>query len=132
MKRIKTIALLVLIGLFLLPSWSFADGDSDGNKLLSDCGQLIMLLDGQSVDQSGSEGIAFCLGLLQGLLHMNQLYEHHLKGAALFCSPTGTTTGQAARIVVKYLRDHPEELHKRNSVLAFIALRNAFPCTNKK
>ena len=69
---------------------------------------------------------------MQGMLHMNQFYEYQLKGAALFCQPDGTTTGQAARIVVKYLRDHPEELHKHDSVLAFTALKAAFPCANRK
>ena len=69
---------------------------------------------------------------MQGMLHMNRVYVYHLKGAALFCPPDGTTNGQAVRIVVKYLRDHPEELHKHDSVLAFTALKAAFPCANRK
>jgi len=129
----KTIGFLIIIGLLSLslPAWSIAD-NGDGNKLLSDCGPLIAFLDGESVDENKSHGIGFCLGLMQGMLHMNQFYEYQLKGAALFCAPNSMTNGQAARIVVKYLRDHPEELHQPDSVLTFTALRAAFPCGNRQ
>jgi len=127
----KMRGVLLTIGLLSLslPAWSIAD-NADGNKLLSDCGPLIAFLDGESVDldRDKSHGIGFCLGLMQGMLHMNQVYEYQLKGAALFCAPNSTTNGQAARIVVKYMRDHPEELHMPDSVLTFTALRAAFPC----
>jgi Rap1a immunity proteins len=127
--QIKMLGVLLTIGLLSLslPAWSIAD-NGDGNKLLSDCGPLIAFLDGESVDQDKSRGISFCLGLIQGMLHMNQFYEYQLKGAALFCAPNSMTNGQATRIVVKYLRDHPEELHQPDSVLTFTALRAAFPC----
>jgi Rap1a immunity proteins len=36
--------------------------------------------------------------------------------------------GQLARIVVKWLRDHPERLHEPRSGLVLEALRDAFPC----
>ena len=129
----KMIGFLITIGLLSLslPAWSIAD-NGDGNKLLSDCGPLIAFLDGESVDENKSHGIGFCLGLMQGMLHMNQFYEYQLKGAALFCAPNSMTNGQAARIVVKYLRDHPEELHQPDSVLTFTALRAAFPCGNRQ
>ncbi len=131
--HIKTIGLLVLIVLSL-PAWCIGD-DRNGNNLLSECGAVLTSVDdAQSFDASQSKtfDVGFCLGLMQGMLHMNQFYEYQLKGAALFCQPDGTTTGQAARIVVKYLRDHPEELHIRDRLLAYMALRTAFPCANRK
>ena len=87
----------------------------------------------QPVDRVHLQGMAFCMGLMQGMLHMNQIYQFVLKDAALFCHPDMVNNGQTARIVVKYLGDHPGELHKPDSALAFVALREPFPCrkTNK-
>jgi len=49
---------------------------------------------------------------------------------ALICIPDGKVpVAQLARIVVKWLRDHPERLHEPKSVLALEALSGAFPCT---
>lgn len=133
MSRINRIGLWAVIFLCALSSPRSSIGaDGDGNKLLSDCDHIVALIDGQTVQESKSSGIFFCLGLIQGMLDMNDLYEYKLKDVALLCRPQGATTGQAARIVVKYLRDHPEELHKKDSVLTFVALRAAFPCTKKK
>jgi hypothetical protein len=125
----KTIGLLVLFSLSL-PAWSIG-ADGDGSKLLSDCGAALAAVDGQKRDNSNVMGIGFCLGLMRGMLDMNQIYVAHLKGAALFCQPDESTNDQAARIVLKYLRDHPEELHKPGTVLTFTALRGAFPCAKK-
>jgi len=61
MSHIKTIGLLVLISLFSLSSAAWCIEDGDGNKLLSNCGAAIALLDDQSVDQSKRAGIFFVL-----------------------------------------------------------------------
>jgi hypothetical protein len=47
------------------------------------------------------------------------------------CIPIGVSTGQGARVVIKYLRDHPEQLHEDGPILTFNALIAAFPCTKK-
>jgi hypothetical protein len=44
------------------------------------------------------------------------------------CPPYESTYGQEFRIVTKYLQDHPEELHLKNSDLVEKALAKAFPC----
>lgn len=45
------------------------------------------------------------------------------------CYPgTGTTNIQKARIVVKYLLEHPDQLHLPASALTLIAYKAAFPC----
>jgi hypothetical protein len=52
-----------------------------------------------------------------------------LNKKALFCTPeSGITNDQAARVVVKYLREHPERLHEKESLLAMAAFAEAFPC----
>ncbi len=45
------------------------------------------------------------------------------------CIPTERVSlGQLGRVVVKYLKDHPEEEHDAAVVLVVVALREAFPC----
>jgi hypothetical protein len=126
-----TIGCLIIFGILSVAGMCMAEVE-DGNKLLTDCGALVSFLDRQSIDSTNSTGMGFCSGLMQGLIHMNQIYGHSLKDKALFCTPDGVNNGQAARIVVKYLRAHPEELHKPGSILAFAALKEAFPCAKTK
>jgi len=38
------------------------------------------------------------------------------------------TPKQAARIVVKYLKEHPGDLHANGVILTVAALKEAFPC----
>jgi hypothetical protein len=45
-----------------------------------------------------------------------------------FCFPDAIDTGQIMRIVLKYIREHPEEAHERTAVLLVRALRQAYPC----
>ena len=71
----------------------------------------------------------FCAGFMQGITNMNLLYQTVLKSDAQFCLPEwGISNSYAARIVVKQLRDYPEELHRNEFVLAIWALNVAFPC----
>jgi hypothetical protein len=42
------------------------------------------------------------------------------------------TADQLYRIVVKYMRDHPQETHKFTAMLIFEASAGAFPCPAKK
>ena len=84
-------------------------------------------------------GGAYCLGFLQGTRLMNDYLntpslKYGFLGAkyALFCQPKISTNAEAARIVVKYLRDHPERLHEDEFILALAALNAAFPCANEK
>jgi hypothetical protein len=47
----------------------------------------------------------------------------------VFCLPTqGIVNSQAVRIVARYLREHPAELHYQARTVASLALAEAFPC----
>jgi len=47
---------------------------------------------------------------------------------AFICIPDGVSPAQLARIVVKWLQEHPERLHEQKSVLTLKAFTDAFPC----
>ena len=44
------------------------------------------------------------------------------------CFPDKAPTGELARVLVKWLRYHPERLHEGKSFLAIEAFRSAFSC----
>src|SRR5690606_38968927 len=91
---------------------------SDGNKLLQDCGDMERFVDGGN-STSNLMGIGFCLGLMEGITNSNALYQVRAPGKEFLCLPKGgVTNGQAARVVLRYLRDHPEQLHENAFVLA--------------
>jgi hypothetical protein len=125
----EIVKILIAAGVLLyLPASAVADG----NDLLKRCGAVIAFLDGVTIEPAKNVDISFCLGFMQGISQTNLLYQQILKGDAQFCLPAGgITNGQAARIVVKSLRDHPEDLHKGEFVLAVWALKDAFPCKNE-
>jgi anti-sigma regulatory factor (Ser/Thr protein kinase) len=46
-----------------------------------------------------------------------------------FCVPdSGIPVIQAMRVVVKYLKEHPEQLHEDGMGLTVAALKDSFPC----
>jgi hypothetical protein len=44
------------------------------------------------------------------------------------CVPDALTVGQLRNIVVRYLEEHPEELHYASIVVLNNALHEVFPC----
>ena len=44
------------------------------------------------------------------------------------CIPEEATNFELARVVVKYLNDHPNQLHKSYRLLVMLALEDAYPC----
>lgn len=109
-----------------------AHAANDGNSLLKQCSTFSRIDSSEAGNPTGTElmSAGFCLGLMQGIRHTNRAYG--VVSKTLFCEPEhGVTNGQAARVVTKYLQEHPEQLHESDSGLAMFALMEAFPCNNK-
>jgi hypothetical protein len=124
----KKIALLLSV--FLLPSVSYA---ADGNELLSNCSKAIKVSDGGEVLSSDYFGVGTCLGTIRGVIDAGDIINvsSEQKGYTkqnLYCVPVEVSTVQATRVVVKYLKAHPEDLHLRDTRLIVSALAEAFPC----
>ena len=103
----------------------------NGNTLLAACNSAVRLMDTGIAPKDQME-LGFCLGLLQGITMSSRLAAADSDKAPVMCLPAdGIENGQAARVVVRYLQDHPERLHHEEFVLAVAALRNAFPCAGK-
>lgn len=72
-----------------------------------------------------STAFGACYGFIRAVKQLGEIGERT-------CPPEEVTYGQAQKIVIKYLNDHPETLHQSASVLVLKALSDAFPCPIKK
>lgn len=78
------------------------------------------------------ERVATCLAFITGVLDADLFndvdgsgqptHKHH------YCVPDDATGTQFAKVVVKYGKDHPEELNDPAVSLIIMAMRWAFPC----
>lgn len=89
----------------------------DGNRMMSFC---------VDIDREITEQGAWCL------LHTSGVYSGYMLGASNFqgrhCIPAPLPSIQVARILVKYMRSHPEQLHWDASVLTVLALHSSYQC----
>jgi hypothetical protein len=76
-----------------------------------------------------------CFGMVSGVVMMTELLRQaEASGQAqlepVLCTdiPGNTTIEHLVNVVVKYGLAHPDETNERFEVLAFAALRDAWPC----
>lgn len=117
-------------GLFvgvLAMAWA-AGAMADGTYLLGQCQQLTRLMDSNGA-AGDSFGAGYCLGVINGVTSLRGLTNPGFPKHLQTCLPDTSVSGnQAARIVVKYLNEHPEQLHMDDGALVLFALQLAFPC----
>jgi hypothetical protein len=109
------------------------DWKGDGSSLFTKCSLAQRVFDGETLSSADAAEGAFCVGYLWGSHDtdfMVQMLEEREKITLMkhACPPSNSSTAQAVRIVVKYLRDNPERLHMPASVLVTDAIRSSFPC----
>ena len=88
-----------------------------GNELKATC---------NAPDNSYSAGI--CFGFVYGFAAgvNGGFYSSYIE--TYYCPPPGISAGQLRDVTVKYLNDHPEELHEYAATIVSNALSEAFPC----
>ena len=62
-----------------------------------------------------------CAGIVQTILYFGRTSFN-------VCIPEGVTMGQAIRVVVAYIDQHPERMHERFETLALEVLQQSWPC----
>ena len=105
----------------------------DGNDLLQKCNNVIKIYEDGVEESETTEnmlaGASFCSGMMQGMTNTIIFLDTFQVTQSIVCLPeNGISNGQAAKVVIKYLNEHPEQLHVADSGLAFLALMDAFPC----
>jgi hypothetical protein len=133
--RVKLFSLLLLLGTVLPLKAAFAQSPSDGNALLHNCSLVVRMANGEDVNSPlDNLNAGECMGLVRGIMDTMTLWQSVDHGGPVDntamhgCIPDSIKTIQGARIVVKYLNDHPERLHVPDTRLVLMAMVDAFPC----
>ncbi len=111
---------------------------TDGNGVLEFCGDALAVVDNQppKIDQRDLiMHTGWCSGYVGGIVETYQLGSGVLagkldsteKGLMGVCIPN-VTNAQVMRVFVKWLREHPTELHRPSMVLSIEILHDGFPC----
>ncbi len=128
---------VISLAFFLCISCScFAAGDTnDGNYLLTTCTAALKMTDDGINTVSGGDQIkgTYCVGYISGIKDMLYAVVELSKSQGqtpTVCMPEdGIGNGQALRIVVKFLKDHPEQLHNSGITLVLKSLQQSYPCS---
>ena len=125
---------LFLAACFILTASPAMAVKRSGNDLLIDCTNLIKTESLESVSKDHVLGMGYCIGIIDGLVTFNYVYESVLQAEAIdnlvqMCLPQRISTRTLATIVVKYLEDNPGQLHNAGQALAAQALVAKYPCT---
>jgi Rap1a immunity proteins len=119
---------LHLAGVTLIASITIATAQSgsrgyNGSILLAGCeNHLEQATPSTPIEVVYASGI--CLGMVSVLSRMGTMLPRDVRS----CPPETATVTQGIRVVVKYLKDHPERLHEPFEKLAVDALRGVWPC----
>ena len=144
--------LAVVLSLIVSPLAAQEDPLDSGAGLLSACKAAIATWEGAQGSPVGLIGATQCRAYIRGFDAGRQVTEallltafqlrgetdwteqammQALKGtktSRLVCVPDGGTLAQIVRAVVRYLEQHPEQLHVDPSFLVLPAMMEAFPC----
>lgn len=118
MKRLLAVMMLSMVG-------SVANAANDGNELLASCGANVAAMDNPDGVLDFYK-IGHCQGLIGGM--MDVLDRNNSQPLLRSCPPGNASMGQTTRIVVRYLQNHPEQLHLSDTRLVLMAIQDAFPC----
>lgn len=120
----------------LAASPAMVDATGDGNELLRNCTALERI----TVDQKDADSpetlvnAAKCQGFIAGTTETIKILSvvNTDRGGVNkhgFCIPAdGANGGQLLLIINKYLRENPEDLHRRAGLLALVAIGKANLC----
>ena len=138
-RSLIVVAFAVCLGITAISARADVESTKqDGNKLLNYCSQAVKDTEPGTAEEHFK--IAWCLGYIYG-------FKDGFDGLALvsakddtdftklrhsyICFPEGSTIDQAIRVLVKFLKDHPERLHQPSFTLAEEAFAEAFPCQTR-
>ena len=115
--------LLIALSVSLVSSAGAQDYSLTGNDFLRRC-------DGPFSSEVEKLGYtSFCTGYLQGFQQMQHIVVGMRNVRPLYCEPIQSANyEQLERIVVKWLKNNPEQLHRDARLLIAKALMETFPC----
>ena len=124
----KLVLLLVVVSLFIASPVLAANG----KKLLNDCNNVIKYQQNKSDKTVSVLGAGLCYGYIGSTIDTHASLTEFFNRDKLFCSPADLKSGDAARIVVNYLKKYPQKSNELAYDLVLEALIEAFPCLQSK
>ncbi|ERH56497.1 Rap1a/Tai family immunity protein [Pseudomonas simiae] len=116
------VAVAVLAGMCGLDTYAHAE---TGNEMAENCRAFLK----EKIPSDKYFNAGVCAGFVHGVTDTLVLARVASPETIAICIPhEGFTMGQAAKVLLKYLDDHPETLHENVSMLAAQAYRAAYPC----
>src|ERR1700756_3160672 len=114
MRRTLFVAMLIAMTAILLPSQEQL-AYKDGNQLLQMC-ELGTVADKSHLSGDQLSDYTFCAGYVAAAMDAKNIFLNSMRAAnkegkltPIYCLPqNGILIGQAVRVTVKWLRDHPE------------------------
>lgn len=122
----------------------------DGNQMLKACKAYLnmMSLSDRPANDPGFRDVdylelmngTYCKGYLMGIVEEQFVWAAADPpaptgadpGVRHFCLPDALTPEQEVRVIVKWLEDHPEQLHEGALVVVHRALGEAFSCAQQR
>ena len=129
MSRLALIAALISV-LIAAPALAV---ERTGNDLLVDCRNLIETKSLESVSRDHLLGMGYCIGIIDGLVTFNYVYESVLQqegkeNLVQMCLPERISTRKLAMVIVEYIANKPDMLGNSGQALAAQALIDKYPC----
>lgn len=126
MKVLRVAIALCVLSLFALPARSQHNASGNtrtGNSLIEACQLAVSAQDNPTVDRDPLDNLkmGYCYGISNGVAGTLTLSREA-------CVPDSVTIGQEARVIEKFLQDHPAKLNQPDVTLAIEAMEKAFPC----
>lgn len=126
----KVTLLLVAVSLFVASpgmAWAMQTFVS-GEKFRKECSVIL----GSRYTPKDMIYEANCYSYMKGLYDFHQTLIAHELIEPQFCKSTSITLGEIARTVLNYLKEYPDKLHMTASSLVYLALSEAFPCSESE
>lgn len=131
----------VLLPLIVIPLCSASGAAQEQKEFPSTSGnafvRMCSVLDNKKIDeqtplenQHAVACIAYAEGVVQGV-SQEVAFSHAMTNKEPlrpFCLPDDAENGQLIRVVLKYIRNHPEVAHQSTAFLIVLALKESFPC----
>jgi len=120
--------LLVLV-LLLLSNYSYGSGGwNSGATLVNHCNATLKLQDIDNPTHEDHVRSVACLSYLEGVKQLLYKQESFTQDRNICFPEDGISNGQAARIVVNFLNEHPEKIQEQKLEFVLKSFSHAFPC----
>lgn len=133
MKNLWLVALLLCCGSFASAQTKEYPFQS-GNTFLRLCSSVEKEQRNDTETQLGVGCFLYVAGVVQGIEFGNTTTMAQMKPTVVpkvFCRPDNVEVGQLVKILLKYIRENPEEAHQDTVFLATWAFQKAFACPSK-